>query len=108
MLLSSHKYGFGIRDPEKTYPGFGPRGPKGIGSRIRHTDRKTNYKCLTYGSLKLVDSLVDGLGHIVQVTRGHLHTVQACSHLLMLAEGEPVRRAMRNNSDRKGGKRKRK
>jgi hypothetical protein len=31
--LSSQKYGFGIRDPEKTYSGS--RGQKGTGSRIR-------------------------------------------------------------------------
>jgi hypothetical protein len=33
LSLSSQKYGFGIRDPEKTYPGN--RGQKGTGSRIR-------------------------------------------------------------------------
>jgi hypothetical protein len=32
---SSQKYGFGIRDPEKTYSGS--RGQKGTGSRIRNT-----------------------------------------------------------------------
>jgi hypothetical protein len=33
LSLSSQKYGFGIRDPEKTYSGS--RGQKGAGSRIR-------------------------------------------------------------------------
>jgi hypothetical protein len=33
LSLCSQKYGFGIRDPEKTYPGS--RGQKGTGSRIR-------------------------------------------------------------------------
>jgi hypothetical protein len=32
LSLSSQKYGFGIRDPEKTYSGS--RSPKGTGSRI--------------------------------------------------------------------------
>jgi hypothetical protein len=33
MSLNSQKYGFGIRDQEKTYSGS--RGQKGTGSRIR-------------------------------------------------------------------------
>jgi hypothetical protein len=32
---SSQKYGFGIWDPRKTYPGPQTRGQKGTGSRIR-------------------------------------------------------------------------
>jgi|688.fasta_scaffold734273_1 hypothetical protein len=35
LLVSSKKYGFEIRDPEKTYPGSGPKGQKGTGSQIR-------------------------------------------------------------------------
>jgi hypothetical protein len=69
----------GIR--KKLIPDPDPGVKKSTGSRIRNKFRKTSYKYLTYGSLKLVNSLVDGLGHIVQVTRGHLHTVQACSYL---------------------------
>jgi len=33
VTLTSQKYGFGIRDPEKTHSGS--RGQKGTGSRIR-------------------------------------------------------------------------
>jgi hypothetical protein len=44
LSLSSQKYGFGIRDPEKTYSGS--RGQKGNGSRIRI--RNTVYICLLY------------------------------------------------------------
>jgi hypothetical protein len=33
--LSTQKYGFGIRDPEKPIPDPGSRGQKGTGSRIR-------------------------------------------------------------------------
>jgi hypothetical protein len=39
--LSSQKYGFGIRDPERTFSGS--RGQKGIGSRIRF--RNTDWEC---------------------------------------------------------------
>ncbi len=46
LSLSSQKYGFGIRDPEKTYSGS--RGQKGIGSRIRI--HNTNVRVL-YSSL---------------------------------------------------------
>jgi len=35
LSVSSQKYGFGIRDREKTYPGSGFWGHKGTGSRIR-------------------------------------------------------------------------
>jgi hypothetical protein len=41
LSLSSQKYGFGIWDPEKTYPGS--RGQKSTGSRIRI--RNTDEKC---------------------------------------------------------------
>ncbi len=40
--LSSHKYGFGIRDPEKPIPDPGSRGQKGSGCRIRI--RNTGYQ----------------------------------------------------------------
>jgi hypothetical protein len=45
LSLSSQKYGFGIRDPVKTYSGSriqGTRGQKGTRSRIRNTEKKTN------------------------------------------------------------------
>jgi len=35
LSLNSQKYGFGIRDPEKTYSDPGSRVQKGTGSRIR-------------------------------------------------------------------------
>ena len=35
LSISSQKYGFGIRDPEKTYSGSRIQGSKGTGSRIR-------------------------------------------------------------------------
>jgi hypothetical protein len=38
LSLSSKKYGFGIRDPEKTYSGS--RGQKGSGSRIPDPDQQ--------------------------------------------------------------------
>jgi hypothetical protein len=41
--LSSQKYGFGIRDPEKTYSGS--RGQKGTGSRIPDPGSATLNQC---------------------------------------------------------------
>jgi hypothetical protein len=39
---SSQKYGCGIRDPEKPYPGPRSRGQKGTGSRIRIRNTRIN------------------------------------------------------------------
>jgi hypothetical protein len=39
LSLSSQTYGFGIRDPEKTFPDPGSRGQKGTGSWIQGSKR---------------------------------------------------------------------
>ena len=56
---------------------------------------------LTCGSLEFVDSLVDGLGYIVQVTRGHLAqriTVLIISHRI----GQDFRYSLHGSSSRLG------
>ncbi len=40
IVTKLSKYGFGIRDPEKTYSGSRIRGQKGTGSRIPDPDPK--------------------------------------------------------------------
>jgi hypothetical protein len=42
LSLSSQKYGFGIRDPEKTYPGSRVQVQRGTGSRIRIRNKDKN------------------------------------------------------------------
>jgi hypothetical protein len=46
LSLSSQKYGYGIRDPEKTYPGS--RGQKGTGSRIRIRNTASDGFCADF------------------------------------------------------------
>ncbi len=54
LSLSSQKYGFGNRDPEKTYSGS--LGQKGTGSRIR------NIEFFGYGSVKKSVPVPDSIG----------------------------------------------
>jgi hypothetical protein len=56
LSLSSQKYGFGIRDPEKPIPDPGSRGQKGTGSRIRIRNTakkdKNEEQCVLIGSME--------------------------------------------------------
>ncbi len=76
---NSQKYGFEIRDPEKTY--FGSRGQKGTGSRIRIRNtagRDVWKKLLWLGCTKSLGFNTENPGYSFFMIFGFLGYIQHC------------------------------